>query len=221
MRKFLRRTLQFTAGSVLLSSLYLGFRAHEMYPYLKADVDSELERVATVDPPKPKGGLVTLEEHVKTARDLVLYAYNKPSDNRPLYHLKVDKSTNTMEVYDGEGNLVRQMQVGTAKELKETKTQFGEYVTPNGNYLVINHFNEQELEKKFGANAFFHYGTGMLQLSGPWTPHIAIHGVSSPKKVGIYDSNGCVRVENEDVEWLKKNVGVGSTVHIFMSKPQE
>jgi len=201
--KRLKKALSIAAVILTFPLTYLAIRAYEMYPYLKGDVTSELERIATDG--KAKNGVTTLEEHVKTVRDLLLYAYEKPLDSKSIYNLRIDKTANMMEIYNEQEELIKRMPVGTGQVLAAIKTRFGEYVTPNGNYVVINHFNQQDLTDKFGPNAHF-YGSGLLQLSGPWAPHIAIHGTDDETKIGTYGSNGCVRVGNNDMLWLLTNV---------------
>ena len=119
-----------------------------------------------------------------------------------------------MQIYKA-NRLVKEFTVGTGKlsEL-EKKTRFGEYVTPTGDYIIINKFSRENLKEKFGKNWKL-YGIGMLQLSGPWAPHIAIHGTFDNSKIGNYKSNGCINLKNEDLEWLLENAGIESRVYIY------
>ena len=73
------------------------------------------------------------------------------------------------------------------------------------------------LEEKFGNNAKL-YGSGMLQLLGPWAPHIAIHGTNDNSRIGKYSTNGCINLANENLEWLLSNAGIGSKVYVYDSK---
>lgn len=56
------------------------------------------------------------------------------------------------------------------------------------------------------------YGTRWMGLS---EPHYGIHGTNIPSSIGKDASNGCVRMNNRDVEDLFNYVGVGVTVRIF------
>jgi lipoprotein-anchoring transpeptidase ErfK/SrfK len=184
---------------------------------LKSDIQSELTRVPTEGRQKGIFSTTTIAEHLKTIRDLGLYTLNDTFDGRPEYDLVVDKTTNQMEIYLN-GELVRRMRVASGQILQPNKTRFGEYVTPNGNYVYINFKNINDLRREFGPNASY-YGAGMLQLSGPWAPHIAIHGTNSERSIGTYSTNGCIRVSNADLEWLANNLGIGSRIRVYQSNP--
>lgn len=56
------------------------------------------------------------------------------------------------------------------------------------------------------------YGTRWMGLS---EPHYGIHGTNIPSSIGNAASNGCVRMQNKDVEDLFNYVSVGVTVRIF------
>lgn len=198
-------------------SLYLHWQHRVIAPYLEADRQSEVTRQPGGD--QPLGGAETLEENIKTYRDFLLFARNALTDGKPEYDLYVYKDANQMEIYDASGTLMRTMPVGTGKVQQDHKTRFGEYVTPVGEYLLINTFDHAALQAKFGRAAH-NYGDGMLQLSGPWAPYIAIHGTDNSEKIGAYWSNGCVNVANPDVVWLISTVGIGSRVHIRANKPR-
>src|SRR3989344_4924326 len=187
-------------------------RFREIQPYLSADYNSERTRHSTQASPTNglKGNLISLEEHVKTARDLALFTINDIVDKKPKYDLKVDKTENKIEIYL-DRQLVRTMSMGSGELLKPDKTRFGEYVTPDGDYLLINNLDVNDLRRKFGRNAHL-YGEGMMQLSGPWAPYIAIHGTFDSTKIGARKTNGCINVTNEDLGWLMENVGMGTRV---------
>jgi len=190
----------------------------KMAPYSVADYQSEANRKASAHGPVEglHGRLITIEEHVKTARDLLLFTINDFLDTKPEYDIKVDKSTNEMEVYLN-GTLVRKIRVGTGQVLKTDKPAFGEYVTPNGDYIVIHVRDKDSVHKKFGKNAHF-YGDGMIQMSGPWAPHIALHGTNDNNRIGKYTTNGCINMRNEDILWLMRNAGIGSRIHVYQSQ---
>ena len=189
----------------------------EVYQFLKADVTSEISRKQT--PGKPKIGILPLVEHVKTARDFFqLYLINDLFDSKDDLNLYIDKGTNIMYVYQHEnGTFANSFNVGTGQVKAQQKERFGQYVTPSGNYLLINKINRSALEEKFGNNAKL-YGSGMLQLLGPWAPHIAIHGTNDNSRIGKYSTNGCINLANENLEWLLSNAGIGSKVYVYDSK---
>jgi lipoprotein-anchoring transpeptidase ErfK/SrfK len=42
-----------------------------------------------------------------------------------------------------------------------------------------------------------------------------IHGTSNPKSIGRAVTHGCIRLGDEDIEWLYRNVPTGTAVHIY------
>jgi hypothetical protein len=54
-------------------------------------------------------------------------------------------------------------------------------------------------------------GTRRLNLGDGY----ALHGTNRPETVGQAVSHGCVRLRNEDVEWLYDHVPVGTPVYIY------
>ena len=216
MKKGLKYLLITGATISVIASTVLGYKVKEISNYIREDYRTEITREPSKGHPKD-----TFEwgiELLKTMRDTGLYAINDITDKLPEMDIYIDKSTNTMKIYDTEGKLVRETIVGTGVVLQPDKTRFGEYVTPDGEYVVINKLRPDSLERKFDDGAEY-YGDGMLQLSGPWAPHIAIHGTKKPeKKIGKYASNGCINVNEDTINWMLGNVGIGSRVHVFMSE---
>ncbi|MGQ9779661.1 MAG: L,D-transpeptidase family protein [Bacillota bacterium] len=58
------------------------------------------------------------------------------------------------------------------------------------------------------------FGTRFLGLDVPWGIY-GIHGTNKPWTIGGYESQGCIRMFNEDVERLAAMVEVGTPVHII------
>ena len=58
------------------------------------------------------------------------------------------------------------------------------------------------------------FGTRFLGLDVPWGIY-GIHGTNKPWTIGGYESHGCIRMFNEDVERLSAMVDVGAPVHII------
>lgn len=58
------------------------------------------------------------------------------------------------------------------------------------------------------------YGPWFFRLSTPQSPHIGIHGTCFPESMGGRESDGCIRLRNEDLEALRKHVTVGMRVLI-------
>jgi hypothetical protein len=42
-----------------------------------------------------------------------------------------------------------------------------------------------------------------------------IHGTADPKSIGKAVTHGCIRLGDEDIEWLYRNVPMGTAVHVY------
>ena len=92
--------------------------------------------------------------------------------------------------------------------------------TPTGTYFVEDLIPRPDASGIYGA-----YILGLSAYSeklkafndGP--PQIAIHGTNEPWLRGHAESNGCIRLANEDVRKLAKTVEAGTPVHIFAKTP--
>jgi lipoprotein-anchoring transpeptidase ErfK/SrfK len=73
--------------------------------------------------------------------------------------------------------------------------------TPKGNFIVINK----------AVNPGGPFGSRWMGIS---SPHIGIHGTNNPASIGKAASNGCIRMQNKDVEEVFKLIGIGTPVKI-------
>lgn len=75
----------------------------------------------------------------------------------------------------------------------------------------------------FGGNLVIPpYGTNQRKYAGVLGTHrlnlgdgYALHGTNKPETIGRSVSHGCVRLRNEDIEWLHGNVSIGTPVFIY------
>ena len=97
------------------------------------------------------------------------------------------------------------------------KTVKGDHKTPEGVFEVNGIHASSEWKEDFrdgkgprkGA-----YGPWFFRLDTPQSTHIGIHGTCFPESVGSRQSDGCVRLRNEDLLELKKHVRLGMKVII-------
>lgn len=75
--------------------------------------------------------------------------------------------------------------------------------TPVGRWLIV--------QKALNPGGPF--GTRWMRLSVPWGGY-GIHGTNAPALIGQAVSHGCVRMQNQDVEWLYNRVPLGTPVII-------
>lgn len=64
--------------------------------------------------------------------------------------------------------------------------------------------------------------TGILELDGlepcnknSFSRNIYFHGTNKENKLGAAHSNGCVRVSNNEIQWLLNNISKGTKVYIY------
>lgn len=97
------------------------------------------------------------------------------------------------------------------------KLKSGDHKTPEGWFTISmiqesaswsHDFNDGKGPRK-GA-----YGPWFFRLKTPISTHIGIHGTCFPNSIGKRESEGCVRLKNEDIVKLKQYVFIGMKVYI-------
>lgn len=100
---------------------------------------------------------------------------------------------------------------------KGQKKRQGDHKTPEGTFpisMIHNSFSwthdfHDGKGKRKGA-----YGPWFFRLKTPVSTHIGIHGTCFPESMGKRESDGCIRLRNEDLEKLREYVFVGMKVEI-------
>ncbi len=134
----------------------------------------------------------------------------KPGQRLSIYTGKfsivVDKSQNELRLY-ANGRLIKTYKVSTGKD----------DLTPEGTFKIVT---------KLKDPTFFHDGKAIPPgdpeniLGSRWmgfdygNGSYGIHGTTSPETIGTYETNGCVRMRNEDVEELFAIVPKGTEVKV-------
>ncbi len=134
----------------------------------------------------------------------------KPGQRLSIYMGKfsivVDKSQNLLMLYS-DGQLIKTYKVSTGKD----------NLTPEGEFKIVT---------KLKNPTFFHNGKAIPPgdpeniLGTRWlgfdygNGSYGIHGTTSPQTIGTYETNGCVRMKNEDVEELYDIVPTGTKVKV-------
>ena len=62
------------------------------------------------------------------------------------------------------------------------------------------------------------YGPHFIRLEVPGHKGIGIHGTHKPESIGTRDTEGCVRLNNNDIEELINYVSIGMVVVIIPSQ---
>jgi murein L,D-transpeptidase YcbB/YkuD len=124
----------------------------------------------------------------------------------------INKSNNQLAYYKN-NKLVKTFRVGTGRKPS---------YTPEGKFKIVNKIvNRPYYSGNIpGGDPRNPLGNRWLGLNarGTWGTTYAIHGNNNPKSIGGYVSAGCIRMYDEEVEWLFKQVKVNTPVVITTSK---
>lgn len=124
----------------------------------------------------------------------------------------INKSINRLAFYEN-GKLVRVFKVATGKS---------QDLTPEGKFKIVTKIVNRPYYKNNipGGDPRNPLGNRWLGLNarGTWGTTYAIHGNNNPSSIGTYASHGCVRMYDEEIEWLFDHVMKNTTVLIISSK---
>ena len=119
------------------------------------------------------------------------------------------------------GNVVQSWPIALGKNAGQ-KEVVGDMKTPNGSFPVDEVLGSSDWTHDFGdgkgeiAGAYGPYFISLdtSALSGGAWDGIGIHGTHDPASIGTRASEGCIRMNNEDLCALKEHVNVGMQVTI-------
>ncbi|TYO97187.1 L,D-transpeptidase family protein [Desulfallas thermosapovorans] len=121
----------------------------------------------------------------------------------------IDKSTNKLHYYQDEV-LLKTFPVATGKSPS---------LTPEGNFTVV-----IKLVNPYYARGGIAGGSPQNPLGYRWLGLsvggggiYGIHGTNNPASIGTYASAGCIRMYNQDVNWLFDHTPLGTPVQIIRS----
>lgn len=113
---------------------------------------------------------------------------------QPAYSIIVDTSQHTLSLYIDD-ELYNTYPIAVGKPSTPT---------PKGSFKIANK----------STNPGGPYGARWLGLSA-YGGHYGIHGTNNPDSIGKDISNGCIRLQNEDVIELYNLISIGTTVEII------
>jgi L,D-transpeptidase catalytic domain/Putative peptidoglycan binding domain len=123
----------------------------------------------------------------------------------------INKTTNRLAYYDN-GVFKKQFKVGTGRKKS---------YTPEGKFKIVNKIKNRPYYKGKipGGDPRNPLGNRWLGLNarGTWGTTYAIHGNNNPSSIGGYVSSGCIRMYDNEVEWLYSQVPTGTPVIITSS----
>lgn len=124
----------------------------------------------------------------------------------------INKTNNQLAYYQN-NKLIKTFKVGTGRKPS---------YTPEGKFKIVNKITNRPYYsgKIPGGDPRNPLGNRWLGLNarGTWGTTYAIHGNNNPKSIGGYVSGGCIRMYDDQVEWLYNQVKVNTTVIITTSK---
>lgn len=132
--------------------------------------------------------------------------------------LLVEKSSQTLYVYrlDTEPVLVRSLPCSTGKT-KGRKQVSGDQKTPEGVYFFVGKYLDKDLAPIYGVMALpMDYPNLLDQHLGRNGSAIWMHGTD--KALKPMDSNGCVALENQQLEMVAKEISLDLTPIIISEK---
>lgn len=137
--------------------------------------------------------------------------------------IRIVKSKFELYLYKG-NQIIKSYKIGIGKN-EGDKQKVGDMRTPEGDFYIISIHDSRNWTHDFkdgkgpikGA-----YGPWFLRLytgadrtkSGKSWSGIGIHGTHDPSSIGKNVSEGCIRMNNKDIEELKKFVKIGTRVII-------
>lgn len=133
--------------------------------------------------------------------------------------LLINKEDMTLQLVDYRGKTRLSYGIACGKSYGN-KTLQGDNKTPEGIFHLSDIQDASSWKHDFGdgkgeiAGA---YGPWFLRLKVPGHKGIGIHGTHQPESIGTRDTEGCVRLRNEDLQELKQHVFIGMTVIILPS----
>lgn len=141
----------------------------------------------------------------------VLFSFNAFADK-----IYVDKEKLTLTYYNDNDEVVDVFPVCVGKNYGQKRCQ-GDLKTPEGTFSV-----QRIQDSSRWAHTYNDwkgpgpgpYGPKFIRLRTPGCSGIGIHGTNEPETIGTRNSEGCVRMRNEDVLKLASMVKPGTKVVI-------
>lgn len=131
----------------------------------------------------------------------------------------VDKSTMTLALYNYRGEELLNVPMACGQNMGD-KQKRGDMRTPEGIFHLESIEDASDWTHDFGdgqGEIEGAYGPLFIRLICPGHKGIGIHGTHLPESLGTRASEGCIRLKNEDLLKLSKQVHPGMVVAILPS----
>ena len=134
-------------------------------------------------------------------------------------HIIISKERMTLTLYDSDSLVVCRFPIAVGKALGN-KQRRGDMKTPEGLFSIEQIQNAETWCHDFGDGKGMIagcYGNWFLRLKTPPHKGIGIHGTHDPASIGTRATEGCIRLENSNLDSLKPLVHIGMAVRIESS----
>ena len=131
--------------------------------------------------------------------------------------LVVSKQEMTLSIVGGDGAVIKTYPIACAIN-KGNKQRRGDNKTPEGEFHISQILDGTYMTHDFGDGKGpirGCYGPWFFRLDVPNFPKIGIHGTHQPESIGTRCTEGCIRLNNDDLRELKEYIKIGMTVIIL------
>lgn len=129
----------------------------------------------------------------------------------------INKNSFTLCVYNYKGKNIFETEIATGKNTGN-KEKVGDMKTPEGVFKIVNIEDSHDWTHDFKDDTLGVltnvYGPYFIRLETPGFKGIGIHGTHDNKSLGTNASEGCVRMQNEELLKLVELVDIGTVVVI-------
>ena len=135
------------------------------------------------------------------------------------HHIVISKESMTLNLFDSQGGLIYSFPIAVGKNYGNKK-ESGDFKTPEGEFTVqqIQDASTWGHDFKDGKGRIEGaYGNWFIRLKTPPHTGIGIHGTHDPNSIGTRATEGCIRLNNDDLDKLKPLVKLGMKVTIESS----
>lgn len=157
----------------------------------------------------PIGGLIGLYDYYQKQLDDI-------SEARIIV---VSKQDMRLRVYDYKGNKLMDYGIACGRNFGQ-KHKVGDMKTPEGMFFVQSIEDSSERTHDFGdgrGEIQGAYGPYFIRLDTPGCKGIGIHGTHNPQSIGTRATEGCIRLNNNDLYKLVNVVRTGMMVLVTTS----
>lgn len=144
---------------------------------------------------------------------------NKVDEIKYARFIVVDKTQMTLTLFDYQGENLLSVPMACGKALGN-KQKCGDMRTPEGVFHVESIEDASNWTHDFGdglGEIEGTYGPFFIRLACPNHKGIGIHGTHLPESIGIRATEGCIRIDNNNLSQLVKQVHPGMVVAILPS----